>query len=103
VLIAAAALAIAWPALHGPTRAETVIDRVLGGDDRQENRDRQDAQRNQEQIDRAREEGRHEGNDDAHVRQEQREMNGEDGHVDRDRRDLSGSSRDPHEGREDDH
>ncbi|MDB5407094.1 MAG: hypothetical protein JWL84_2006 [Rhodospirillales bacterium] len=103
-LIAAAALAVAWPTLQAPSRAESVIDRAVGGDDRNDNRDRQDIQRNQNQIDRAHEEGRRGGREDSRdgVRRDQREMNGEDGRVDQDRRGLSGSSRDPREGRHDD-
>jgi hypothetical protein len=93
ILLVAAALAAAWPVLQSPVRAESTIDRVLGGDDHRNDRDRQDVQRNQEQIDHARDEGREEGREDA--RQEHRDR--DERRVDPDRRDLSGSSRDPHE------
>jgi hypothetical protein len=98
ILIAAAAVAVAWPALQTPARAESVIDRVLGGSDQRSDRDRQDVQRQQDQIDRAREQGRREGREDSRYDARHRE----DSRLDRDRRDLSGSSRDPRERRHDD-
>jgi hypothetical protein len=104
LLIAAAALVVAWPTLQSPARAETVLDRVLGGDQRQDNRDRQDIERNEDKIDHDRAEmrrDRREG-DAAGVREEKQEINREESQIDRDQRNLSGSSRDPRERHHDD-
>jgi hypothetical protein len=104
MLIAAAALVVAWPTIQASARAETVIDRVLGNDQRQDNRDTQDINRNEDKIDHDRAEmrrDRREG-DAAGVRQEQGEINHEENQIDRDRGNLSGSSRDPDERRHDD-
>ena len=103
-LVAATALIVAGSVSQAPARAESVIDRVLGGSDQRDNRDRQDLQRQQDQIDRARERGRREGREDsrydARNRDDARDRDGR--RVDRDRRDLSGSSRDPRDRRHDD-
>jgi len=97
ILFVAGALAAAWPVLQSPARAESTIDRVLGADDHQSDRDRQDARR-KEDAGHARAEGRQEGREDA----ERERRHGDERRVDPDRRDLSGSSRDPHERHHDD-
>ncbi|MDB5408366.1 MAG: hypothetical protein JWL84_3278 [Rhodospirillales bacterium] len=100
-LIAGAALIVAASISQAPARAESVIDRVLGGSDQRDNRDRQDVQRQQDQIDRAREEGRREGREDSRYDARNRDdaRHRDDGRLDRG---LSGSSRDPRERRHDD-
>jgi hypothetical protein len=104
MLIAAAAMVVAWPSLQRPAGAESVIDRVLGGGDQSKNRQRQDLQRNRDQVDRAREQGRHEGREESRddARRDNREMCSEQRRFDPDRRELSGSSRDSRELRHDD-
>jgi hypothetical protein len=97
ILFVATALAAAWPVLQSPARAESTIERVLGADDHQNDRDRQEAQRRQD-ADHARAEGRREGREDA----EREHRHVDERRVDPDRRDLSGSSRDPHERHHDD-